>query len=236
MKNLPDLTGFAIDRSFIPPDFGEIINLQLHIFGDASEQGIGIAAYVRVKNNAGNISTNLAMAKSRVAPLKTVTVPRLELQAAAMAAHLKWFLEQELTLKLDLTVLWTDSTTMLRYLRNEERRFRIFVANRISQIRAVTEVDQWRHVPTNQNPADIASRGCLVAELVDNKLWKQGPNFLREDEDMWPKNPIDLEHLIDDPELKTEKATICAVDIKCNPVDRILACSSNWLKIRKHVA
>ena len=117
------------------------------------------------------------MAKSRVAPLKPVTIPRLELTAALVSVRVNSLLQCELEYAEATHVFWTDSRVVLGYISNESKRFHVFVANRVQQIRESTSPSQWNYVDTKTNPADIASRGATPEELV-NSDWFSGPDFL----------------------------------------------------------
>ena len=86
--------------------------------------------------------------------LKQITIPRMELTAAVLAVKIDTMLKKELQLQLDQSIFWTDSTTMLKYIKNETKRFQTFVANRISLVRDATDVSQWRYVGTKENPAN----------------------------------------------------------------------------------
>lgn len=118
------------------------------------------------------------MGKSRVNPLKQITIPRLELTAATIAVKVDKILRQELQIPLQQSVFWTDSTTVLSYIGNESARFKTFVANRISLIRDATTSLQWRFVKSAQNPADQATRGLKAKDFVQEEKWFKGPNFL----------------------------------------------------------
>ena len=111
------------------------------------------------------------MGKARVAPLKTIRVPRLEMTAATLIVKVKKQLCGELQLPINKVFLWTDSTIVLRYLRNITRRFQTFAANRLLLIHDSTTLSQWRHVLTDLNPADLASTGVheLEADRVGNR-------------------------------------------------------------------
>ncbi len=122
------------------------------------------------------------MGKSRVVPLKKITVPRLELTAAVVAVNISRFLTRELKLENLESFYQTDSTVTLGYIANASRRFHVFVANRIEQIRSFSNPAQWRHIDGDSNPADIASRGMSAKKLINSELWYKGPSFLWQQE------------------------------------------------------
>ena len=126
------------------------------------------------------------MAKGRVAPMKATTVPRLELAASVLAVQLDEVLKRELRIELRPSTFWSDSRVALAYIANDSRRFKVFVANRIAFIRRLTEVSQWRHVPTALNPADVVSRGATPLTLPD--MWTKGPDFLHLPPEEWPSH------------------------------------------------
>ena len=170
----------SISRCLKPSDFGQAVEVELHSFSDASLKGYGACCYLRQVNGNGQVHCALVMGKARVTPLKAITVPRLELTAAVTAARLSGFLTQELDLADVKTFYWTDSTVVLGYLNNDTSRFHTYVANRIQTIRDVSLPEQWNHVSTGQNPADLASHGCSVEELDTDSKWFRGPSFLSE--------------------------------------------------------
>lgn len=102
-----------------------------------------------------------------------------------MAVRMDRILQSELELALMPTVYWTDSTSVLKYLRNETSRFQTFVANRVSSICAASDVTQWRYVSGTLNLAHCASRGLSVTRFL-NSVWIQGPQFLQLSETEWP--------------------------------------------------
>ena len=122
-------TQFTVDRCLKPKNFGSVVNCQLHNFADASQQGYGAVSYLRITNNDGIVHCAFVMSKSRLTSLKTLTIPRLELSAAVVAIRLSNMIQRELDMKIDDTFFWTDSTCVLSYLANQDKRFQTFVAN-----------------------------------------------------------------------------------------------------------
>ncbi|XP_044168489.1 uncharacterized protein LOC122952732 [Acropora millepora] len=120
------------------------------------------------------------MGKSRVAPLKPVTIPRLELTAAVVASKIGCILRKELECKEVKDTYWTDSKTVLGYINNDAKRFHVFVGNRVQEIRDKTSREQWRYIETKQNPADIASRGSSVQELIEQSFVVRKPSSVLE--------------------------------------------------------
>ena len=213
LTELQDLHAFRVSRCYCPVPVPSVCHKaarQLHIFCDASLLGFGAVAYFRLDRGDGHIWCSFVMAKGRVAPVRQLTVPRLELQSAVMAVRLGDLIKREHDFDIESTHYWSDSTTVLRWIRSESRRYHTFVANRIAEIQDSTEVNSWRHVPGSMNPADIVSRGCSASELCDDKGdWLQGPGFLRLSPTTWP-----VEHLPDNQPLDfTEEkvATVTAV-------------------------
>ncbi|XP_029154848.1 uncharacterized protein LOC114929767 [Nylanderia fulva] len=164
--------------------------LQLHGFADASERGYAAVVYIR---NAATEKTsiNLLMAKSKVAPVKQVSLPRLELCAAALLTTLMLHVRSTLGLTTTPVHLWSDSKVTLHWIQGHSTRWKTFVANRVSQIQTLLPDAQWRHIAGRENPADCASRGVTPDELIKHKLWWTGPTWLSGDETAWPCSVIE---------------------------------------------
>ena len=108
----------------------------------------------------------------------TISIPRLELTAAVLAVQIDQMLQRELTLPNCCVIFWTDSTTVLQMIYNTNKRFSVFVTNRLIKIEEHTTADQWRYVPSKKNPADMAARGIDAESFVFNSnVWLQDPNF-----------------------------------------------------------
>jgi hypothetical protein len=161
--------------------------VQLHVFSDASESGFAAVAYLRMVSSTG-IYCSFVASKSHVAPLKqTLTIPKLELQGAVMAVRLSCSLKDTFgSLQVNY---WTDAITVLRYLNNDSKRWKIFIANRVTEIREHSDPHQWRYVSSVQNPADDATRGLSAAVLSQANRWLLGPSFLWQDEHSWTSQP-----------------------------------------------
>ena len=205
--------------------------LELHVFGDASEAAFSAVTYFRITQEDGSVQVALVLGKTRVAPLKPISIPRLELQAALMASRMTKTVTDGHDLAIDRTVLWTDSTTGLRWLRADARRFKPFVAHRIGEISELTDVSQWRRVPTASNPADEATRGVKAST---EEIWLTGPEFLSRPEIEWPTAKQLLEpepDSTDDNEMKTEFTGVTATDTPLQLPD--LTRYSSWMRLTK---
>ncbi|XP_075170108.1 uncharacterized protein LOC142242414 [Haematobia irritans] len=159
--------------------------VQIHAFCDASLSAYGVCIYIRSEYK-GEVRVSLLCSKSRVAPLKVLTVPKLELSAALLLAEILDEVSGVIGNKYECHC-WSDSMVVLSWLRDESSNYNVFVSNRVSRIQTLTQTMSWHHVPTAQNPADILSRGSSPEELVNCELWKNGPAFLNKSVEHWPK-------------------------------------------------
>ena len=147
------------------------------------------------------------MGKARVAPLKSISIPRRELTAAVISVNVASMLSRDLKYFDLVKVFYTDSSVVLGYIRNEARRYHTYVSNRVQQIRDSSDPTQWLYVSSSDNPADIASRGITAKQLSENELWFKGPDFL------WKNQVSEVNHdpapdlNPEDPEVKKCKAT-----------------------------
>ncbi|KAK3722273.1 hypothetical protein QZH41_005187 [Actinostola sp. cb2023] len=238
LRELPKLKDLSVDRCFKPKNFGSVVKGQLHNFSDASQQGYGAVSYLRLVNSDGDIHCAFVIGKSRLTPVKQVTIPRLELTAAATATRLSSMISREIDVTIDDVIFWTDSTCVLGYINNQDKRFKTFVANKITTIHDTTHPSQWNYVDTKSNPADDASRGLSADALIQNKRWIEGPTFLWSTEDNWPQRP-DASIVVqeDDPEVKLEtKVVSLATSSETDPIDRMIHHYSSWHRLKKHMA
>jgi hypothetical protein len=152
--------------------------VELHGFSDASNAAYAAVIYLRVVKASGDINVSLITAKTRVSPVKQISIPRLELCGAVLAAKLLKEVAEVLEIPKQNLRAWTDSTVVLAWLNKHPSNWKTFVANRVSEILTTMDASQWSHVPTKENPADCASRGIRPAELNEYNLWKFGPRLL----------------------------------------------------------
>ncbi|XP_071832390.1 uncharacterized protein [Apostichopus japonicus] len=238
LKELPILERLKIPRCLKPKEFGKVVNIQMHYFADASQEGYGTATYMRYTNDRKEIHCAFLTGKARVAPLKPHTIVKMELTAATSAVKQDAQLKQELTMNIDETVFWTDSQTVLKYIRSEKARHPVFVANRIAIIHDGSDVHQWRYVPSKLNPADHASRGLSADDLLTKEDWLNGPEFLHQTEDFWPCED-DSNDADSDRECEKEvsvSAVTMTDETQKNPVEKLLEYHSEWNKLKRSVA
>ncbi|XP_046341271.2 uncharacterized protein LOC124122193 [Haliotis rufescens] len=237
VEDLPKLENFKLSRCVIT-QASEDGSYELHHFSDASCEGYGAVSYLRVVNNDGPVQCFLLISKSRLAPLKQMTIPRLELSAAVISVKLDVMLRQELKMEISRSVFWTDSTIVIQYIRNENKRFHVFIANRIALIRESSEPNQWRHVGSTENPADDVSRGLDADKMVSSDRWKHGPEFLFQAESEWPTSTnLSLEIPDGDKEVKKATTTYTTVTNGCRDLlFDLFEKYSTWHSLKRAVA
>ncbi|KAG1671110.1 hypothetical protein GQR58_016564 [Nymphon striatum] len=195
------LTGIQIPRCYKNYKLGDACLMELHIFCDASEKAYGAVSYMRCVYPKELINTSFIMAKSRVAPSKAITIPRLELSAAVLSVRMNSLIRRELELGEDVTSFyWTDSVGVLKCIQATSKRFQTSVANRLSVIHDGSDVSQWYFVKGVDNPADMVSRGMSGIKFMEyQENWFRGPDFLRHKQSQWPKiNTVVFEEPISD--------------------------------------
>ncbi|XP_048577004.1 uncharacterized protein LOC125559097 [Nematostella vectensis] len=205
-QGLPVIEKVTVDRCYKPRNFGQVVSKQVHIFSDPSTIGYASVAYLRMVNNKGEVHCSFLMGKARLTPAtKTMTVPRLELTVATLSVRLGQLLKKELGDESGSIMYQTGSTTVLSYIANEQKRFKVYVANRIQVIRDSPNPAQWKFVQSKDNPADDGSRGMDAGTFSEEQRWLHGPDSLWKDEGDWPsqsKMPRQVSE--DDPEVKQE--------------------------------
>ncbi|UYV61043.1 hypothetical protein LAZ67_1003208 [Cordylochernes scorpioides] len=203
-----------------------IFPTEVHIFCDASQIGYGAVAYLRSETRRENTLT-LIWSKVRLAPMKSITIPRLELMAMVLGARLANAIQAALKRKCE-TTLWSDSTTALSWIKKEIE-WRVFVRKRVREIQATTNLNDWRFVPSQLNPADLLSRGCPPSQFVQSRWW-EGPEWLKKPKEFWPNS----EFSINPKEIKVEENIMKTnINLNIDYKDWILTRRSNYsLNIR----
>ena len=187
-EELHHLSQISLPRCYVSPETDSSNpHIDLHIFVDASERAYGSLAYSRAESQ---VEVSFLAARSRVAPKKQQTIPRLELCAALTAAQLASLLQSELTVTIRDVILWTDSTTVLTWITSDSCRYKVFVGARVAEVQELTDVRAWRYVDSVNNPADDITRGKKLLELSCNSRWRHGPAFLQHSPDLWPTQPV----------------------------------------------
>ena len=232
-SSLHHLEKLKIQRCYKPHTFRNLTSVQLHHFSDVSDHGYGQCSYLHLTDDTGQVHCSFVMGKARVTPLKPVSIPRLELTAALLSVRISVSLREELEYDQITEVFYTDSQVVLGYIKNEARRFHVFVANRVQQIRDNSSPDQWKYIETSKNPADESSRGLSPQDLIDSR-W---PPFLWQRELPNMNDDVNLDISPEDPEVKKVQVfVIGAKHERMATVCERLEYFSDWHKAKRAVA
>ncbi|XP_075151197.1 uncharacterized protein LOC142225306 [Haematobia irritans] len=193
IQNLQSIPIIKIDRWV---NFSPHATVQIHGFSDASEKAYCATVYLRTTDDKNIIHSHLLVAKTKVAPVKKLTIPKLELCGARLLTKLLETVVREVAFDYEI-FLWTDSAIVLGWLQKTPQTLKTFVSNKVSEILSIANINQWRYVNTKDNPADLGSRGCPPRELANSQLWWHGPPWLTQEISKWPEprtfEPTDLE-------------------------------------------
>ena len=233
-KQLEELNNLVINRRIT--SLLDVSTIEFHGFCDASERCFGACIYLRCTDVNGKTSTYLLCAKSRVAPIKNISLPRLELCGAVLLARLTKKISNTLGSNINSYTFWTDSTILLHWLASPPNTWKTFVANRVSEIQTATKHGTWYHIKSQQNPADILSRGAFPKELINCALWWTGPPWLAQERECWPSSlSCDFKSTIcKSIELEERKTTIAHTSI--NSTFELKTKYSCWAKLLRITA
>lgn len=193
VSDLPSLNDLKVPRHF---NSRRESPCQLLGFCDASQHGYAAVLYIKMLDHDSDSTVFLVGTKTKLAPIKTLSIPRLELNAALLLS--RWMSRIRTTLKSYLNIVdlyaWSDSAIVLSWLRNPHTTFKVYVSNRVHQIITLMPDCRWLHIMSEENPADCASRGVLPSKMSSLPLYWQGPKFIHDDTSNWdetvPSIPI----------------------------------------------
>ena len=156
---------------------------EIHIFSEASQLAYGAVAYIR-SSSENSVSCSFLMGKAKVAPLKQLSIPKMELQAAVLRTRLARFVKNQQNIVFKENVYWCDRTAVPAWIKSPDK-LKIYVANRVREIQNNSSPDNWRHISGKNDPADHVFREIDPNDVV--KLWLTSPPFLYESKDIWSK-------------------------------------------------
>jgi hypothetical protein len=206
---------------------------QLHVFCDASEQAYCVVAYLRSIGPDG-VSTAFIMSKTHVAPLKSTSIPRLELQAAVLATRLAETVRCNHDIHFEETHFWSDSKAVLLWIRSDGKKFQQFVAHRVGEIQESTNVNQWHWVPTKENIADEGTRDGTPCDFSSSCRWLNGPSFLKLEKTQWPQEDFRKQSEVNQDELEVKKDQVFLIKEEQLVIDWNRY--SSFLKVKRVVA
>ena len=191
----------------------------------------------RVVSENKDVHVSFLMSKARVAPIKPMSIPRMELTAAVVSVNVTAMLERELDNTSLQSVYYTDSEVVITYIHNDARRFHVYVGNKVRHVRDHTSPEQWHRVPGKDNPADEASRSLTASQLLDNRRWSRGPEFLWKD-DVPLLNTVQPTQLpTNDVEVRTKVlATACLSPLETTELLVYMHRTSSWYKAKASAA
>lgn len=199
---LPLLSNIKIQRCYFIRSIPK--KIELHIFVDSSELAMAAVAYIRITYDH-EVDVNIIAAKSKVAPVKPISIPILELQATLIVARLEKMIKKSSSIQIKSTVYWSDSRNVFSWIKKESRCFKQFVGFRISEIKDIINPLEWHWVASMDNVADEAMKNKdLIPKALKDTIWFSGPAFLKESPEKWPneEKTIHIEDLVESMKLK----------------------------------
>lgn len=211
----------VVDVISLPRSISHFANdhpLELHGFSDASIHAYAAVVYSRIIQPDGTYKVTLLAAKTKVSPIKQITLPRLELCGAHLLSKLINKVRSDIQAAHIISFAWCDSSIVLHWMHGHPNRLKTFVANRVSDIMERGNIKQWRHISGKENPADCATRGLDTTSLQSHPLWWNGPTWLSQNSDSWPVSFPPLPEILPD-----VKITSLSVDIEEPLLDNIIS-------------
>lgn len=184
-SEIPCLKSISVPRRYDAEEGegvdADIVHREIHVFSDASEQGYCAAVYLKCIKSNGHCITSLVASKTKVAPLKKLTLPRLELMGALIGARLGKNVRINLEVTENEVYFWTDSMIVFHWIRSSANQWKQFVSNRVMEIQNLSIPENWRHCAGKNNPADRGTRGTSAQALKEDALWWHGPEWLMDE-------------------------------------------------------
>ena len=210
-SQVKDLKGISFPRCLVDKE-RSVKARHLHVFVDASPKAFACCAYVVAHYTTGGATSHLVASKTRVATDEQLTMPRLELLSALIGSRLGKSIRENQSVS--ETHFWTDSSVALLWIQGEASDYKTYVSNRVREIQANSQRDQWRHVPGVDNPADLATRGLSVEEFGEMlSFWEQGPTWLV-DRDKWPVRHFNLAETTESSSEKKNRAELFSSSVE----------------------
>lgn len=212
----------------------ETVHNSLQGFSDASKKACASVVYIRIIRLASTIVCKLIAAKTKVAPLKKTSIPRLE--PAVLLASLMNTVKTAINVPGIQQQAWTDSMIVLYWLANQPGRWKTFIANRVATVQEMLPSHSWRHIESEQNPADCASRGSNRQNLEGKNMWWHGPSFLVQSEENWPKHTVITPKIISEERVNVNLAVMCDEPLikRFSTYERMINVVSICLRWRPH--
>lgn len=219
----------------------DIDTFELCGFCDASNDAYAAVVYSRSVAKCGKIKIQLIGAKTKVAPIKQLCTPRLELNGAVLLARLISKIKFSFVHRIDAIYTFSDSTTVLAWIKGHPNQWQNFVANRLTEIHKYTAVTSWKFVGSGDNPADCASRGVLPNNLPSHSLWWHGPKWLGQSTEFWP-TPKHLQFKTNLEERKTSKTFLVTAENpwlvafkRYSSLDKLVRMVAYWIRFMKRL-
>ena len=205
IHDLEKVQSISVPRYYFGDAELELLKCTLVGFGDASKDAYAANVYLARQTEDGN-ETALVASKTRVTPIKKITIPRLELLASVILSRLTATVYRALesVIQIEDDYCWTDSKTAYYWIKNGKEH-KQFVQNRVDKVLQNSDPDKWFHVPGIDNPADIGTRGALPSEIENNDLWWHGPSWLQQSKDCWPTKLSSVVETTEEGELELKK-------------------------------
>lgn len=231
-SEVSSLSKLQIPRYIMESDYENFSECEIHTFSDSSIKAYGAVSYIRLKT-PHRIAVHLVASKSRVAPLKQLTLPRLELMGALLAARLANEVSRVLGEKIPTTsYFWTDSTIVLSWIQGPSSRWKVFVSNRVREIQSLTDKDSWHHCPGKDNPSDLLTRGVNADLLLNCEKWWNGPSFLHEENIAFESESVVMgDYKSTHEELNPAERKAMTMTLDNNFLNKILSVYNNFYEI-----